>query len=82
MKSVLNTKVLPSPRLWLVTRGAQPVGNSEGARVVVDQAVLWGAGRVVGEEHPNCGADLSIWIRSPVARRTQHNSSLPDGRRR
>ena len=58
MKSVLNTEVSPSPRLWLVTRGAQAVGRPEGARVAVDQAALWGAGRVVGEEHPELWGGL------------------------
>ncbi|MEE1825227.1 SDR family NAD(P)-dependent oxidoreductase, partial [Streptomyces sp. BE20] len=37
--------------LWLVTRGAVSTGRSDGA-VDVDQAALWGFGRVVGLEHP------------------------------
>ncbi|MBP7570507.1 MAG: acyltransferase domain-containing protein, partial [Acidobacteria bacterium] len=38
-------------RLWLVTRGAQPVqGCSE--PLAVEQAALWGLGRVIGLEHP------------------------------
>jgi phthiocerol/phenolphthiocerol synthesis type-I polyketide synthase B len=39
------------PKLWLVTRGAQVVGSSPRS-VAVDQAPLWGAGRVIAEEHP------------------------------
>jgi len=37
------------PRLWLVTRGAVPVGSSLPA---VAQAPLWGLGKVVALEHP------------------------------
>ena len=35
-----------SPRLWLVTRGAQAVGSQPGP-VAVGQAPLWGLGRVI-----------------------------------
>lgn len=40
-----------SPRLWLVTRGTQPV-ESPAASSAVAQATLWGLGRVVALEHP------------------------------
>jgi acyl transferase domain-containing protein/aryl carrier-like protein len=41
-----------SPRLWLVTRGAQSV--SAGIEPVsVAQSPLWGLGRVIVNEHPN-----------------------------
>ena len=40
-----------TPRLWLVTRGAQPVG-SEPAPLAVEQAPLWGMGKVIALEHP------------------------------
>ncbi len=40
-----------SPRLWLVTRGAQAVGSQPGP-VAVGQAPLWGLGRVIRLEHP------------------------------
>jgi phthiocerol/phenolphthiocerol synthesis type-I polyketide synthase B len=39
------------PKLWLVTRGAQVVGAVT-RNVAVDQGPLWGAGRVIAEEHP------------------------------
>ena len=44
------------PRLWFVTRGAQAVADGE--RVSVDQAALWGAARVVAEEHPDLWGGL------------------------
>jgi amino acid adenylation domain-containing protein len=40
------------PRLWLITRGAQPVGEQK-RTVAVAQAPLWGLGRAVPLEHPD-----------------------------
>ncbi|UMB69462.1 type I polyketide synthase [Mycobacterium paraterrae] len=40
-----------SPRLWLVTRGAQPVEAATDV-VSVAQAPLWGMGRSIDHEHP------------------------------
>jgi acyl transferase domain-containing protein/acyl carrier protein len=40
-----------APRLWLVTRGAQAVGEAE-APLAVEQATLLGLGRVIALEHP------------------------------
>jgi NAD(P)-dependent dehydrogenase (short-subunit alcohol dehydrogenase family) len=40
-----------SPRLWLVTRGAQAAGE-DSLPVEVAQAPLWGLGRVIAQEHP------------------------------
>ena len=37
------------PRLWLVTRGAQPLDSGQ---LAVAQAPLWGVGKVVAQEHP------------------------------
>jgi acyl transferase domain-containing protein len=42
-------------RLWLVTRGAQPVGDHA---VAVLQAPVWGLGRVVALEHPDLWGGL------------------------
>ena len=39
------------PRLWVVTRGAQPVGPSA-SPLAVAQAAAWGLGRIVALEHP------------------------------
>ncbi|MCA9970397.1 MAG: SDR family NAD(P)-dependent oxidoreductase, partial [Anaerolineales bacterium] len=39
------------PRLWLATRGAQPVGKA--GVTAVAQAAQWGLGNVVGVEHPD-----------------------------
>jgi phthiocerol/phenolphthiocerol synthesis type-I polyketide synthase B len=45
------------PRLWFATRGAQAVG-AEPARLSVEQAALWGAARVIAEEHPELWGGL------------------------
>lgn len=44
-----------APRLWLVTRGAQPV---DGAPVAIAQTTLWGLGRVAALEHPELWGGL------------------------
>ncbi|WP_434084900.1 beta-ketoacyl reductase [Mycolicibacter heraklionensis] len=55
-----------SPRLWLVTRGAQPAGQEDGAdsgAVAIGQAPVWGLGRSIDHEHPELhatGVDLSV----------------------
>ncbi|MDC0676172.1 type I polyketide synthase [Sorangium atrum] len=46
-----------APRLWLVTRGAQPV-EGEGAACAVAQAPLWGFGRTLMHEHPELRCSL------------------------
>ena len=41
----------PSPQLWLVTRGAQPVGVANRS-IAVAQSTLWGMAQAIAEEHP------------------------------
>jgi epothilone polyketide synthase E len=48
-------KLRVPPRLWVVTRGAQPV---ERAGVAVAQAPLWGLGRAIALEHPDLWGGL------------------------
>jgi NAD(P)-dependent dehydrogenase (short-subunit alcohol dehydrogenase family) len=45
------------PRLWLVTRGAQPVG-SDSPVTSPSQAALWGLGNVIALEHPELWGGL------------------------
>ncbi|MFE7539304.1 SDR family NAD(P)-dependent oxidoreductase [Streptomyces platensis] len=45
------------PKLWLVTSGAQPVGE-EPAEADVAHGALWGFGRVVALEHPELWGGL------------------------
>ncbi|WP_338865510.1 type I polyketide synthase [Myxococcus stipitatus] len=46
----LTQRLGESTRVWLVTRGAQPVAEADA--VSVAQSPLWGAGRVLALEHP------------------------------
>ena len=58
LQAVLKTKWTINPRLWFVTRGGQPVPADGPARVSVDEAALWGTGRVIAEEHPDLWGGL------------------------
>lgn len=49
LQSLVKHHELASSRLWLVTRGAAPVGSSLRA---IAQTSLWGLGKVVALEHP------------------------------
>ena len=51
VKALARSEGSERPRLWLVTRGAQPVG-AELSPLCVEQATLWGMGRVIALEHP------------------------------
>ena len=51
MQALAHTGWPESPRLWLVTRGAQPVAPHLGA-LAPQQAPLWGLGKVIALEHP------------------------------
>jgi phthiocerol/phenolphthiocerol synthesis type-I polyketide synthase B len=55
------------PKLWIVTLGAQAIGTHPRS-VAVDQAPLWGAGRVIAEEHPGMwGGVIDLDPKSEVA---------------
>ncbi|HEX8089839.1 MAG TPA: SDR family NAD(P)-dependent oxidoreductase, partial [Blastocatellia bacterium] len=51
MQSLFKSNQNYSPRLWLITNGAQAVG-AQPARVSIAQSPLWGLGRVITNEHP------------------------------
>jgi NAD(P)-dependent dehydrogenase (short-subunit alcohol dehydrogenase family)/acyl carrier protein len=51
VQAVVKRKWRDPPRLWLVTRGVQPVG-AEMATPAVAQAPLWGLGQSLAMEHP------------------------------
>ena len=46
------------PRLWIVTVGAQAVGDAPRQRVALQAAAAWGAGRVIADEHPDLWGGL------------------------
>jgi phthiocerol/phenolphthiocerol synthesis type-I polyketide synthase C len=51
VQALMRTGWSTFPRLWLVTRGTQPVGAYP-APLNVQQAPLWGFSRVIALEHP------------------------------
>jgi acyl carrier protein len=48
-QAVLKQNCLEVPKIWFLTRGAQPVGDE---KPNPGQALVWGFGRVLGMEHP------------------------------
>lgn len=50
-QALIGARWVQQPRLWLVTRGAQPVGSELSASAIA-QSPLWGLGRVIGLESP------------------------------
>jgi malonyl CoA-acyl carrier protein transacylase len=51
LQAISETGSSQPPRLWLVTRGAQPAGEAE-QPLALAQSPLWGLGRVIAAEHP------------------------------
>ncbi|MCB0171114.1 MAG: type I polyketide synthase [Anaerolineae bacterium] len=62
IQALAQTELSGSPRLWLVTRGAQVVA-SDAAPAAIAQSPLWGMGRVIANEFPDLHCtclDLSL----------------------
>nr|QEO74255.1 Beta-ketoacyl synthase [uncultured bacterium] len=69
------------PSVWLVTRGAQPVGEG-GEAPQVGQATLWGMGKAIAREHPELWGgmlDLDPTARGGEAARILDEIDFPDG---
>jgi acyl carrier protein len=58
LQAVLGVAASRRPQLWFVTRGSQAVASARAHRIAVDSAALWGAARVVAEEHPELWGGL------------------------
>lgn len=56
VQALVKAKFSQTPRLWLVTSGAQPVPSSDPVIPAVAQSSLWAMGKVIRLEHPelNC----------------------------
>ena len=52
VQALVKAKLSQSPRLWLVTNGAQPVPSNNPVIPGVAQSSLWGIGKVISLEHP------------------------------
>lgn len=57
LQALMRAAGLPPVKLWLVTRGAQPVGE-EPAALEVAQSPVWALGRVLRVEHPEMWGGL------------------------
>jgi acyl transferase domain-containing protein/acyl carrier protein len=56
IQSLVKMEFKAAPRLWLVSQGAQAIGPAD--TISVEQAPLWGLGRVIALEHPNLWGGL------------------------
>jgi myxalamid-type polyketide synthase MxaB len=56
VQSLVQAELTYSPRLWIVTRGAQAFKNDNSSLLNLTQSCLWGMGKVIALEHPefNC----------------------------
>ncbi len=56
VQALVKAGLSQSPRLWLVTNGAQPVPSNHPVIPGVAQSSVWGMGKVISLEHPelNC----------------------------
>ena len=52
VQAILKQPGLQPPQLWLVTQGAQPIGDEECLVSGLAQSSLWGLGKVIALEHP------------------------------
>src|SRR5262249_59641829 len=50
LQALIGAELPVPPRLWILTRGAQPAGERH--QLAVAQAPIWGFGRVVALEQP------------------------------
>ncbi len=57
LQALLRSQTTTRPRLWLVTRGAQPAGAGP-LPLMVAQSPLWGLGRTCAIEHPELWGGL------------------------
>jgi acyl transferase domain-containing protein len=82
-----------TPKLWIVTSGAQAVEDAARPRVAVRAAEAWGAGRVIADEHPDLWGGLvdldpiatpqdnAAWLLQALTHGGPAQSALRDGRR-
>lgn len=54
-----------TPRVWIVTRGAQAVDDTDAPNVA--QAPIWGMGRVLAHEHPELAISLVDFDPTPTS---------------
>jgi len=76
LKALSKTDIKNDTRLWLVTRGAQAVGDEQESLSVM-QSPLWGLGRVIANEHPGIwGGMVDLDPSEPLDATEPINNSL------
>jgi len=92
IQALTEARVNEAPRLWLISRGAQAVGD-EIAMTSPAQSTLWGLGRVIMLEHPElrcrmvdlsparAPGELRQLFREVLANGDEDQVALRDGRR-
>lgn len=58
LQAVLKSRWRATPKLWIVTRAAQAADPHGTELLSVDHAAVWGASRVIAEEHPDLWGGL------------------------
>lgn len=58
LQSIAATEWSTTPRLWLVTSGAQAIALPDDDSLSLDQSPLWGMGKVIALEHPELWGGL------------------------
>ena len=71
VQSLVKMGLSVSPRLYLVTRGAQAVGKTS-TDLAVEQSPLWGLGKVIHMEHPEFNCMLMDLDPSPHENQVQN----------
>ncbi|HEY3861189.1 MAG TPA: SDR family NAD(P)-dependent oxidoreductase [Verrucomicrobiae bacterium] len=80
-QAFLRAKTGESPRMFIVTRGAQSTGG-EPAEAPLHPATLWGLGRVLSREHPEFGCvriDLDPGVPADEINALSKELLAPDG---
>ncbi len=57
MQALIAAEQLDKARIWIVTRGTQPIGQLS-EMLAIAQAPMWGLGRVIALEHPELWGGL------------------------
>ncbi|MBF0287242.1 MAG: type I polyketide synthase [SAR324 cluster bacterium] len=81
VQALIGTEENSLPRLWIVTRGTQPV-TAQNSPVRINHTPLWGLGRVIHQEHPELSCvllDLDPGKDSGEVQRLFEELYSPDG---
>jgi phthiocerol/phenolphthiocerol synthesis type-I polyketide synthase B len=94
LQAALKSRWRTPPQLWFVTRGAQAADPHGEGVLSIDHAAIWGACRVIAEEHPDLwgglvdldptalgASDAALVARHILARDGEDQIAIRDNRR-